>query len=36
MSGDSSALAEDLVHNGHDLGIDVFDLGPLIVTGHEK
>ena len=28
------ALAEDPAFDGVDSGLDVFDLGPLVVTGH--
>ena len=31
-----SALAEDPALDGIDPGFDVFDLGPLVVTGHEN
>jgi hypothetical protein len=30
------ALAEDPALDGIDSGFDVFDLGPLVVTGHEE
>jgi hypothetical protein len=30
------ALAEDPAFDGIDSGLDVFDLGPLVVTSHGK